>query len=53
MTLEEHRALAQKYIVPDIMIYLVAGDAKTQFEKLKKDGFKEAVIIDRDGNPVD
>ncbi len=53
MTLEEHKALAQKYIVPDIMIYLVAGDAKTQYEKLKSDGFKEAIIIDRQGKPVE
>lgn len=51
MTLEQHKALAQKYIVPDKMIYVVAGDAKTQFEQLKAD-FDEAVIIDREGNPV-
>ncbi len=53
MTLERHKELAQKYIVPDIMIYLVAGDAKTQYEKLRNDGFKEAMIIDRQGNPVE
>ena len=51
MTLEQHKALAQKYIVPGKMIYLVAGDASTQFEQLKA-GFDEAVIIDREGNPV-
>ncbi len=52
MTLQRHKELAQKYIVPDKMVYLIAGDAKTQYEKLKNDGFKEAMIIDRDGNPV-
>lgn len=52
MTLEQHKALAQKYIMPDKMIYMVAGDAKTQFGQLKKAGFDKAIIIDREGNPV-
>lgn len=50
MTLEEHQELAQKYIDPDVMTCVIAGDAKTQLEKLKDLGMGEPVLIDRDGN---
>lgn len=36
MTVEQHKALAQKYLHPDKMYYLVVGDAKTQANQLKK-----------------
>ncbi len=39
MTLEQHRALAEKYIDPNRMYYVVAGDAATQMEPLGKIGF--------------
>ena len=42
MTLEEHKALAQKYIDPAKMYYVIAGDAATQKEALGKLGFGEA-----------
>lgn len=45
MTLEEHRALAQKYIDPSKMVYVVAGDAATQMEALEKIGFGKPVLI--------
>lgn len=45
MTFEEHKALAQKYIIPDKMIYVVVGDAETQLEPLKKVGFGDPVLI--------
>jgi zinc protease len=50
MTLEEHRELARKYINPDIMTCVIAGDAKTQLAKLKDLGMGEPVLVDRDGN---
>ncbi len=52
MTLDEHKKLAQKYIKPDNMIYLVVGDAKTQLEPLKELGFGEPVLLDREGNRI-
>jgi zinc protease len=53
MTLEEHQALAQKYIHPDRMIYVVAGDAATQFNRLKTANFDEVFLMDSEGNTTD
>lgn len=53
MTLERHKELAQKYLNPETMIYLVAGDAATQFDRFKDAGFDKVQLIDKDGNPVD
>ncbi len=52
MTLEEHKELAQKFIQPDKMIYLIAGDKATQMDKLKELGFGDPILLDKDGNPV-
>jgi zinc protease len=52
MTLEQHRELAQKYIVPDKMIYLVVGDAATQFERFEGTGFDKVQLIDKEANDV-
>ncbi len=40
MTLEQHKALAEKYIDPNRMYYVIAGDAATQMEPLNKIGFQ-------------
>lgn len=45
MTLDQHKALAQKYIDPNRMYYVIAGDAATQLEGLKEVGFGEAEIV--------
>ncbi|MGE0089460.1 MAG: M16 family metallopeptidase [Bacteroidales bacterium] len=45
MTLEQHKEMAQKYITPDKMYYVVAGDAQTQAKDLKKVGFGEPIIL--------
>ncbi len=45
MTPEMHQEIAQKYIVPYKMIYLVVGDAQTQMNSLKKLGFGDPVPI--------
>jgi len=42
MTLEQHKALAQKYINPERMYYIIAGDAATQLEGLEQVGFGKA-----------
>ena len=45
MTVEQHKALAQKYINPSKMYYVVAGDAKTQLKELEKLGFGKPVLV--------
>ncbi len=45
MTVDQHKALAQKYIDPTRMFYVIAGDAATQAVQLKALGFGEAIII--------
>lgn len=52
MTLEEHKQLARKYIDPNIMTYVIVGDAKTQLEQIKKLGVGNPVLLDKDGNPL-
>lgn len=39
LTQEQHTALAQKYIDPARMYYVIAGDAASQMEALEKAGF--------------
>jgi zinc protease len=44
MTLQQHKALADKYIDPGKMYYVIAGDAATQMDGLKAVGFGDAVL---------
>lgn len=46
ITLDAHKELAQKYLDPGKMIYLVVGDAASQLESLKEIGFGDPVLID-------
>jgi len=43
--LDEIKILAEQYIIPDKMYYVIAGDAVTQLEPLKAIGFGEPVLI--------
>ncbi len=52
MSQARHQALAQQYIDPERMIYLVVGDAATQLEGLKQLGLGDPILLDKDGNPV-
>ena len=52
MTLEQHKELAQKYITPDKMSYVIVGDAATQFEQFKDAGFDNVMLIDKDANEI-
>lgn len=52
MTLEQHKALANKYLDPSKMAYVVVGDAATQFEQFKDMGFDEVMLVDKDGKEV-
>jgi zinc protease len=47
MTVAEHKAIAEKYINPDRMIYVVVGDAATQMKQLEKVGFGKPVLLVR------
>jgi zinc protease len=52
MTKDRHKNLAQQYLQPDKMIYLVVGDAATQLEGLKQLGLGEPILLDTDGQPI-
>jgi zinc protease len=45
MTLEDHKTVTDKYIVPDRMYYVVVGDAATQMKPLEKIGFGKPVLL--------
>lgn len=45
MTLEQHKALVQKFINPNRMYYVIAGDAATQAAQLKSLGFGDPVVV--------
>ncbi|MCU0370435.1 MAG: insulinase family protein [Bacteroidales bacterium] len=45
MTLEQHRALALRYIDPGRMYYVIAGDAATQMDALKEIGFGTPELV--------
>ncbi len=49
MTTSELKTLAQKYIRPERMVYVIVGDRATQFEKLKGLGLGDPVLVDREG----
>jgi len=49
MTLEEHRELAQQYIMPDRLIYLVVGDASTQAGRLRGLGLGAPIMLNTSG----
>lgn len=53
MTLERAKELIGKYIDSDKMVYLVIGDAKTQYERLKELGLGDPIMLDRDGAPLE
>ena len=52
MTTEEHKALTQKYIKPNKMIYLIVGDKATQFDKLKELGLGDPILLDKEGKKI-
>ena len=53
MSRETHKQLAEKYMIPDKMIYLVVGDAETQLEALRELGLGDPIVLDKRGNPVE
>ncbi|HEY0461356.1 MAG TPA: pitrilysin family protein [Pyrinomonadaceae bacterium] len=47
LTREQVKALSEKYLDADKMIWLVVGDAKTQLPRLKELGFGEPVLLNK------
>lgn len=45
ITVPEIKALAQKYVNPDKMYYLIVGDAETQLNRLEDLGFGKPVLL--------
>ena len=45
MTTESHKELAQKFLKPDNMYYVVVGDAATQLSALEKVGLGKPVLL--------
>ena len=52
MTTDDIKKLAQKYIQPDKLVYVIVGDKATQFDKLKDLGLGNPILLDKEGKPV-
>ena len=52
MSLEQHKALANKYLDASKMAYLVVGDAASQYAQFKDMGFDEVILLDKNGEEV-
>ena len=52
LTLDEQKALAQKYLQPEKLVFVIVGDKETQFDKLKELGLGDPILLDKDGKPV-
>jgi zinc protease len=48
-TVDSIKKLSENYLNPDKMIYLVVGDAETQFKKLSQIGFGEPILLNKTG----
>lgn len=53
MTLEQHKKLANKYLDESKMAYVVVGDAATQFEQFKTEGFDEVKLLNKQGDELE
>jgi len=53
MTFEQHKELANKYLDESKMLYLVVGDAATQYAQFKSMDFDEVKLITKEGEEVD
>ncbi len=52
MTLKEAKSIIQSNLNEQQMIYVIAGDAKTQFARVKDLGYGEPILLDRLGNEI-
>ena len=47
MTVDDIKILAEKYLNPDKMIYLIVGDAATQLDKMEKLGYGKPILLNK------
>jgi len=47
MTKKQIKELANKYVNPNKMIWLVVGDAETQLDRMKELGYGEPVLLNK------
>ncbi len=52
LSLDDAKSIYQRYANEQEMIYVVVGDAKTQLENVKKFGYGDPIILDRQGNKL-
>ncbi|MDX1940574.1 MAG: pitrilysin family protein [Saprospiraceae bacterium] len=52
LTLEDVRQVSKKIVRPSELTYFVVGDKEKVLPGLKELGFKEIIIVDADGNPI-
>jgi zinc protease len=52
MTVDRIRELANEYVDPNQMIWLVVGDAKTQLNRMKDLGFGEPILLNETEIPI-
>lgn len=53
MTLEQHKSLANQYLDQSKMVYLIVGDATSQYEQFKDMGFDEVMLLDKTGKEIE
>lgn len=46
MSLLQIQELAEKYVNPDKMYFLIVGDAETQLDRLSKLGLGDPILLD-------
>jgi zinc protease len=52
MTKERIKELANKYINPNKMIWLIVGDAETQLERMKELGYGDPILLNETAKPI-
>ena len=52
MKLDEAKRLAEARLDGQKMYYVIAGDAKTQLNRISKLGYGKPIMLDRDGNTI-
>lgn len=53
MTLDRVKELVAQYMNPEEMVFVVVGDAKTQFSRLKDAGIGNPILVDKEGNIIE
>jgi len=52
LTLEEVKAMLEKYVNLDNMVYVVVGDKATQYDRLRVEGIGDPILVDKNGKPT-